>query len=585
MTYFNFLSRKAAVLAFLLTLILSPTTSFSAVNIQESMTGMEVSEQLIKDGMKTFESKCLACHDKSLKRRSTGPALLGVTEKRDLDWLMSWIRDSKKMIDSGDQDALDIYNEYNGSPMTPFVGDLTDEQIKSVLMFIENGGWSDKKEVAPVDGQEAGADKSMVKTINWFIIFMFILFGLLLLGIVKTIERITEATGKEVIDSNKVNATLLFITIIGGLIAVIWEFKVHGRHILLNDSSSVHGADIDKMMTITIIICTVVFFITHILLAWFSYRYRGDENRKALFYPDNDKLEIIWTIVPTIVLTVLVLGGLNVWNDIWKTNKEALKDETLKVEVFAYQFGWNGRYAGADSVLGNVNYNLISNTNKLGLAVEDEARALVADLEEQIGNARKKIGNLDIELQKLKGSVGGLSPEKRKSLDKQIAKIMDGRREGELDEDIRRKSVQIRRVNEAIETGKFFKGFAHDDIVVDTIHLVKDRPVSIKIRSRDVIHSLFMKEFRVQMNAVPGMPTGFTFTPNKSTQERRDELGNQEFDYHIICNKICGKSHWNMKMLVVVESQEDYDKWMKAQEPKFGKKEKPSETTAVAINQ
>ena len=94
-----------------------------------------------------------------------------------------------------------------------------------------------------------------------------------------------------------------------------------------------------------------------------------------------------------------------------------------------------------------------------------------------------------------------------------------------------------------------------------------------------------MKEFRVQMNAVPGMPTGFTFTPNKTTQERRNEINNQEFDYHIICNKICGNSHFNMKMKVVVESQQDYDLWMASKKPKFGTAEQSVDISAVAINQ
>lgn len=588
MTYFNFLSRKSVLsIAFLTTLLLSTTTSFSAVNIQESMTGMAVSEETIKDGMKIFESKCLACHDKSLKRRSTGPALMGVTEKHELDWLISWIRNSKKMVDAGDPAAVAIYNEYNGTAMTAF-GDLTDDQIKSVLMFIENGGWSDKAAVAtPAGEQVATSDPNTVKTINWFIIITFILFGLLLIGIIKTIERISHATGKEVINSNKANATLMLIFIVGGLIAVVWEFYAHGKLILLNDSSSVHGAEIDRMMVITLWITGAVFFITQLLLGWFSYKYQGKEGGKALFYPDNDKLEIWWTIIPTIVLTVLVLGGLNVWNGIWKDNRKASDQDINKVEVFAFQFGWQGRYAGADGELGNVNYNLISDKNTLGLAIVDEAKALINELEEAISNKETglyaKIDGLDSELQRLKGSVGGLTPKKRKAMDKMIAKIESGEREAELREEIRRKNVQIRRINEAIEVGAFFNGKANDDVIVDEIHLVVNEPVKIKIRSRDIIHSMFMKEFRVQMNAVPGMPTSFTFIPNKTTQERRDELGNPEFDYHIICNKICGNSHFNMKMKVVVESKEDYEKWMAEQKPKFAKDNSASKT-AVALN-
>lgn len=545
---------------------------------------MDVSEEVIKDGMKLFEKKCLACHDKSLTRRSTGPALMGVTEKRELDWLVSWIRNSKKMIDAGDPDAVAIYNEFNGTAMTAF-GDLSDDQIKSILMYIENGGWSDKAAAPVATGEEAAAaDTSMVRTINWFIIIAFLLFGILLIGIVKTIERISAATGKEVIDSNKTNGALIFIIIIVGLIATIWEFRAHGKHILLNDSSSVHGADLDRMMTITILITGFVFFITQILLGWFSWRYRGSKDRKALFYPENDKLEIVWTVIPTIALTVLVLGGLNVWRTVWKDNKVARTSDDQKIEIFAYQFGWQGRYAGADNVLGNVNYNLISDQNTMGLAIETEAEKLLIELDTNIAQATRRIANLDIELQRLKGSVGGLTPDKRKAMDKQIDRIINGEREAELREEIRRKKVQIRRIKDELAKGgegKFFKGFAKDDIIVDEIHIVKDQPVTFKIRSRDIIHSLFMKEFRVQMNAVPGMPTSFTFTPNKTTAERRDELGNPEFDYHIICNKICGNSHFNMKMKVVVESEEEYKAWISSQKAKFAEEEEAEEQPAI----
>jgi len=583
MTYFNSFTRKSSFLiAFLTSFLFFTTPSQATVNIQESMTGTEVSEETIKDGMKLFEKKCLACHDKSLTRRSTGPALMGVTEKRDLDWLISWVKNSKKMVDDGDAQAVEIYNEYGGAAMTAF-GDLSDDQIKSILMFIENGGWKDKAAAAAVEEAGPSADPSTVRGVNWFIVIAFILFALLILGIIKTIEKISAATGKEVVDSNKANATLIVIAIVVGLLAAVWEMGAHGKHILLNDSSSVHGADIDRMMTITLALTGFVFVVTHIILAYFTFKYRGQEGRKALFYPENDRLEIIWTVIPTIALAVLVLGGLNVWNDIWRENKAAHDSNNQKIEVFAFQFGWQGRYPGADKTLGNANYNLISGENTMGLAVESQAKKLVDELNADITKVESRIENLDVELQKLKGSVGGLTPKKRAAIDKQIDDIINGDRKAELKEEIRRKKVQIRRITEALESGEFFNGNAEDDLIVDEIHMVVDKPVTLRVRSRDVIHSLFMKEFRVQMNAVPGMPTGFTFTPNKTTQERRDELDNQEFDYYIICNKICGNSHFNMKMKVVVESQTDYNKWMSEQSAKFAD-EKSEPKSAVAIN-
>ena len=82
-----------------------------------------------------------------------------------------------------------------------------------------------------------------------------------------------------------------------------------------------------------------------------------------------------------------------------------------------------------------------------------------------------------------------------------------------------------------------------------------------------------MKEFRAQMNVVPGIPTQFTFTPITTTKGRRDELKNPEFDYHVICNKICGNSHFNMKIKIVVETQAEYDKWMADQKATFAREE------------
>jgi cytochrome c oxidase subunit 2 len=122
-----------------------------------------------------------------------------------------------------------------------------------------------------------------------------------------------------------------------------------------------------------------------------------------------------------------------------------------------------------------------------------------------------------------------------------------------------------------------------DDVITTELHLAKDQPVLLKFRSQDVIHSAFLPHFRVQMNCVPGSKTQFQFIPNKTTAEMRSEpeviekvkrINNiraakgedsWEFDYVLMCNKICGSAHYNMQLKVVVETQEEYDKWMKEQ--------------------
>ena len=124
----------------------------------------------------------------------------------------------------------------------------------------------------------------------------------------------------------------------------------------------------------------------------------------------------------------------------------------------------------------------------------------------------------------------------------------------------------------------------YDDIIVkNEFHIPVNREIEFKMRSRDVIHSAYMPHFRAQMNCVPGMITEFKFTPNKTTAEMRkdpyviqlmkgindvrakDNKEAVEFDYILLCNKICGASHYNMQMTIIVESEKDYNTWIAKQ--------------------
>jgi cytochrome c oxidase subunit 2 len=96
--------------------------------------------------------------------------------------------------------------------------------------------------------------------------------------------------------------------------------------------------------------------------------------------------------------------------------------------------------------------------------------------------------------------------------------------------------------------------------------LPKGVPVQLKIRARDVLHSVFMPHFRVKMDAVPGMPTTFWFTPTKTTEEMRSELGNPDFNYELACTEVCGRGHFGMRKLIIVHEPEDFKKWLKEQE-------------------
>ncbi|NQY67503.1 MAG: cytochrome c oxidase subunit II [Flavobacteriales bacterium] len=106
----------------------------------------------------------------------------------------------------------------------------------------------------------------------------------------------------------------------------------------------------------------------------------------------------------------------------------------------------------------------------------------------------------------------------------------------------------------------------HDDVVVKgEFHIPVGKSINLQMRSQDVIHSAYLPHFRVQMNCVPGMTTRFHFVPTKTTAQMREELGNDEFNYLLYCNKICGATHFNMQMDVIVDTQEDYEAWLAEQ--------------------
>jgi cytochrome c oxidase subunit 2 len=105
-----------------------------------------------------------------------------------------------------------------------------------------------------------------------------------------------------------------------------------------------------------------------------------------------------------------------------------------------------------------------------------------------------------------------------------------------------------------------------DDFKSLELHLPVGQEVLLKIRAKDVIHSVFLPHFRVKMDAVPGMPTQFKFKATKTTEQMRDELGNPNFNYELACTEICGRGHFSMKMSVIVEEQEAYERWKASQE-------------------
>lgn len=431
-------------------------------------------------------------------------------------------------------------------------------------------------------GQADTPEKALSSKVNWAILIFVILMVLVLANAFDISKYTAKITGRETINQNNVNKWMFMFIMIAGFAGVIWEYKYHGSLILLNDSSSEHGVDYDSMFSITLILTTIVFFITQFLLFMFSFMYARKEGRKAHYYAHNNRLEIIWTFIPALVLTVLVLRGHQTWRSVVYA-EENHKGKIKSIEVFAYQFGWKARYAGDDGMMGLADYKFISGKNELGLAYEPEVDSLVVSLYKQIEDDKATIKNLNTKvLEGLQADYAAAESLKdyksMESIQKDIDAIKCGERLDELNASINRKTKQIERIA-AIKNDKklfasTFTSAAMDDIITQEIHIAKDSLVTLNFRSKDIIHSAWLPHFRAQMNVVPGMPTKFTFRPTKSTAEAKAENG-EEFDYYLYCNKICGVSHYNMKIKVVVESQAEVDAWLKSQQPAFIKKATP----------
>ena len=308
-----------------------------------------------------------------------------------------------------------------------------------------------------------------------------------LLGLTKKEQVATE---KE----NNINGWLMLG--LGGFIYGLMLYSMfQGRAVLLpQQSASLEGEDIDNLFVITMGLILVVQFITQFLIYYFTFKYRGIGGRKAMFFADSHKLEMWWTVTPTIVLSVLIVYGLYTWNNVQDLSDA---ENPLIIEVYAKQFNWEARYAGADNELGLGHVNFIEGINTMGVDMTDKRSA--------------------------------------------------------------------------------------DDIPVRELHLPKGRKVIFQFRSQDVLHSAYMPHFRAQINCVPGMTTSFGFTPTVTTAEMREnedtktkfEAINElreadgkdavEFDYLLLCNKICGSSHYNMQMKVVVEEEADFNNWLNEQ--------------------
>lgn len=205
---------------------------------------------------------------------------------------------------------------------------------------------------------------------TFFIVAILLLGFLITFQIAKASEYVAVLRGEEKArkQSNRVNAFMLMAFLVLGLIGVYYcNEKLKGT--ILGTPASDHGVLVDRMLYLTTGITFIVFVVTQALLFWFAYKYQHSEKRKALFFPHNNKLEVIWTVVPAITLTILVGFGIFYW---FKITGDA-PEGAAEVEVVGSQFKWEFRYPGHDKVFGKRYYKNISADNPLGQIWEDGA--------------------------------------------------------------------------------------------------------------------------------------------------------------------------------------------------------------------
>lgn len=358
------------------------------------------------------------------------------------------------------------------------------------------------------------------------VLLCIILIAIVLVQIGKVYELATTIKGEEAAmrDNSKWNGMLALGFLVVFLVGVFWS-AAHFKNSMLGygplEAASEHGKVIDGLFNVTLFFTGIVFVLTQIALFWFAYKFRWQPDRKAQFIPHDNKLEIWWTAIPAVVMTLLVVRGLDAWNTVMADVKP--DEDYMEIEAVAQQFNWAIRYPGPDGKIGTRNYKLTTANNPLGIDFTDPK--------------------------------------------------------------------------------------SWDDIVVPAgeFYLPKDKKIRVRIIAKDVLHNFDLPQFRVKMDAVPGMPTYFVFTPQKTTADFRNELRKydeynepfdptepngpkrwEKFDYELACAELCGKGHYSMRRILKVVTPDEFDGWYKKQESFYltqirGKEDDPNKDKVLDV--
>lgn len=343
-------------------------------------------------------------------------------------------------------------------------------------------------------------------------ILCLLLITIIVVQIGKVTELAAKIRGEEEVEesANRRQSGYLLFFMVAFLIFTVVS-AIYYRNYMLgygpHDAASEHGSTLDSMFNTTLFFTGIVFIVTQILLFYFAWKYRAEKGRAALYMPHDNKLEVIWTLVPAIVMTFLVVGGLDAWNEVMDDMPEEAipvlvpstedKTEYLEIEATGYQFAWDIRYPGEDGLLGTKNFRLISGSNPLGQDWTDEK-------------------NLD-------------------------------------------------------------------DFMTTEIVLPVNRWIRVRITAKDVLHNFYLPQFRVKMDAIPGLPTYFIFKPTKTSAEYQEDLSEvpqyqipdpnnpeqmlwETFTYELACAELCGQGHFAMRRPVRIVEESEYAAWARAQQ-------------------
>jgi cytochrome c oxidase subunit 2 len=235
----------------------------------------------------------------------------------------------------------------------------------------------------------------------------------------------------------------------------------------LPENISAYGGEIDHLYYLILWITGITFILTEGLLLYAILRFRHKPGCKAVYTHGHHKLEMIWTIVPGLILLFLAVYQVKTWARVKMDIPEGA--DPVRVRVFAKQFEWNFGYPGLD-------------------------------------------GTFDTK---------------------------------------------------------------DDTYSIGVLTIPVDRPVVLRMRSLDVIHSLFMPHLRFKQDLMPGMDiTGWT-QATKTTAQGRQERGDPKFDYEIACAELCGIQHHAMRARVKIEDPAGYENWLKEENISWTGEAKP----------